>query len=80
MLNRYKPDRSYPVERKILLALCAPFLLFPGVTIAQQTEDAGDVDESNIEVVVVTGVRPHETLQLDISEVTQPGVDNRVGL
>ena len=64
------------MERKILLALFAPFLLLPNSVNAQQSESADDADESNLEVVVVTGVRSRETLQLNISDVTQPGVDN----
>ncbi len=42
----------------------------------QQEESAGDADESTLEVVIVSGVRSRDALELNISKVTQPGVDN----
>ena len=52
-------------------------LLFSPLAIyAQQTESSADVDDSSVEVVVVTGVRIGDTLKLGGSQVSQPGVDN----
>jgi len=61
------------VQRNTFIALFALLLLTPITTFAQHTEMA---DDSNLEVVVVTGVRSGDALELGISQVTQPGVDN----
>ncbi len=54
-----------------LLLLLSPFTSFAGTT--EMTDDA---DDSDIEVVVVTGVRSNDSLDLSISEVSHTGLDN----
>ncbi len=39
-------------------------------------DTADEADEAALEVVVVSGVRSRDDLQLNVSKVTQPGVDN----
>ncbi len=43
---------------------------------AGQTEQVDEADESNIEIVVVTGVRSKTALELSVSEVSHMGIDN----
>jgi iron complex outermembrane receptor protein len=64
------------VQRNRFLTLFALVSLASVTSYAQQTELADEVDESNLEVVVVTGVRSSESLELSISQVTQTGIDN----
>jgi len=67
------------MQRSILFSFFTPFLLSPflsGTALAQLDSVAESSDENNIEVVVVTGVRSGEYLQLEVAEVTHQGVDN----
>jgi iron complex outermembrane receptor protein len=54
------------------------YLLSIGVSTAhaEQTEFRGESDDSNIEVVVVTGTRSDAALDMDVSEVSHTGPDN----
>ena len=60
----------------VLNKLVFPILLFAPLALAQQSPVEDESDDSNIEVVVVTGVRVQGALALGGSEVSQPGVDN----
>ena len=64
------------MQRNTFIALFALLSLTAVTGYAQQTEMADDADASNLEVVVVTGVRSGDALELGISQVTQAGVDN----
>lgn len=64
------------MERDKILALVVPFLLLSVTAVAQQGGLTEEAEESNIEVVVVTGVRSGESLQLNVIEVAHQGVDN----
>lgn len=64
------------MERKNSSVVCGLVLLLPVCGFAQQAGTTTETDKSNIEMVVVTGVRASETLYLDSSKVTQPGLDN----
>ena len=64
------------MEKKNYSVLCGLLCLLPIGGNAQDAATTVDTDETNIEVVVVTGVRARETLHFDSSEVTQPGLDN----
>jgi len=59
-----------------LIALFALLSFISLKSNAQQTDMADSNDETNIEVVVVTGVRSQDALELSASQVSQPGVDN----
>lgn len=52
------------------------FFLHAGDLFATPLENEAQEEENGIEVIVVTGVRTHETLQIETSEITQPGLDN----
>ena len=64
------------MNRRTKLTLCYLLSLGPMTGFAGATEMTGDDDESDIEVVVVTGVRSSESLELSISEVSPTGLDN----
>ncbi len=58
------------------LVLCALFCLSPLTSHSQQPELVDDADESDLEVVIVTGVRIGDALELDIRQVSPTGLDN----
>lgn len=58
------------------IALFALLSFIPLTAYPQHTDMADNSDDSNLEVVVVTGVRSGEALELSVSQVSQPGVDN----
>ena len=58
------------------LTLCFLLVLGPFTGFADTTEMTGDDDDSEIEVVVVTGARSNDSLELSISEVSHTGLDN----
>jgi len=64
------------VQNKVFPALLALLSISISAVNAQQTELVDDDDESNIEVVVVTGIRSSDALELSAGQVSQPGVDN----
>ena len=64
------------MHRRTIIAFY--FLLSFGFvsTHAGQTEQPGETDESDIEVVVVTGVRSNNAVEAGISQVPHTGLDN----
>jgi iron complex outermembrane receptor protein len=64
------------VEKTSLVAQFILIFLLSTVVHAQQVDTADLVDEPNIEIVIVTGVKSGDDLALRASEVTHPGVDN----
>lgn len=64
------------MSKTILTVLLALFLLAPMESHSQHAGLVEDGDESDLEVVVVTGVRIGDTLQLNSSQVSPAGIDN----
>jgi len=69
-------DWSTFVPRNSFLVLCALLSLASISPYAQSTEMADDTNEADLEVVVVTGVRIGDGLELNISQVSSTGMDN----
>jgi iron complex outermembrane receptor protein len=64
------------VSRNFVFLFCIVFSLPAMTAHAQQTELADEAGESDLEVVVVTGVRIGDSLNLNISQVPTTGMDN----
>jgi len=62
--------------RNVFFALCVLLSLASVSTYAQLAELADDTNESDLEVVVVTGVRVGDGLELNVSQVLSTGMDN----
>ena len=64
------------MQRVTVITLLALLAVAPFTSYASGTELPEEADDSSLEMVVVTGVRSTEALELTASQVTQPGVDN----
>ena len=64
------------MQKNRYLVFLTLFLFASTTSYAQQTDMADRSEDSNLEVVVVTGVRSNEALELSISQATQTGIDN----
>jgi iron complex outermembrane receptor protein len=64
------------LQRVTTITFFALLAVVPFTSYASDTEVPAEAEDSNLEMVVVTGVRSTEALELTASQITQPGVDN----